>query len=214
MAALEAALTHFDNETPVRRRLIWLDEAGFGYYPVDQTAAPYDAEYFAKYQSYAGTRMGAALEAVRHGLVDRHTGGPVVDIGIGSGAFIESRPLTWGYDINPAAVHWLHANDRWWNPYVDDCRAVTMWDCLEHIPRFHDLLEHVVEWAFISLPIFSSQVDVIASRHFRTDELCWYFTADGLLDVMSDLGWDCREENWNETVLGRDSIASFAFKRI
>jgi len=215
VAALEAALASFDSEqAPIRRRLIWNEEFNFGYYPVDQADAPYDAGYFAKYEGYSKTTMGVVLEAARHGLVARHTGGPVVDIGIGCGAFIEGRPNTWGYDINPAAVEWLHASDRYWNPYIDDCRAVTMWDSLEHIPRFHDLLEHVWDWAFVSLPVFTCEADVLASRHFRTDEHCWYFTPDALIKVMRDLGWDCREENWTESMLGRESIASFAFRRV
>lgn len=158
--------------------------------------------------------MGAALEAARHGLVARHTGGPVVDIGIGCGAFIESRPNTWGYDINPAAVEWLHASDRYWNPYIDPCRAVTMWDSLEHIPRFHDLLANVLERVFVSLPVFADEANVRRSRHFRPDEHCWYFTPDGLLTVMRELGWDCVEVNWSESLLGRDDIASFAFRRV
>jgi hypothetical protein len=215
VAALEAALAHFNGEqTPIRRRLIWNDEFNFGYYPVDQADAPYDALYFAKYAGYAKTRMGAALEGTRLGMVARYTGGPVVDIGIGSGSFIAARPLTWGYDINRAAVEWLHASDLYWNPYIDDCRAVTMWDSLEHIPRFHDLLEHVLEWAFVSLPVFTCEADVLGSRHFRTDEHCWYFTPDGFIGVMRDLGWNCLEENWTESMLGRESIASFAFRRV
>jgi len=82
------------------------------------------------------------------------------------------------------------------------------------IYRGADLLEHVHEWAFVSVPAFNSEADVLASRHFRTTEHCWYFSPAGLIDVMRDLGWDCREENWTESVLGRDSIASFAFRRV
>ena len=56
VAALEAALAHLDKEeAPVRRRLIWVDDPGFGFYPVDQSEAPYDSEYFAKYEGYAKT---------------------------------------------------------------------------------------------------------------------------------------------------------------
>lgn len=212
---MEAALAHFDGEAaPIRRRLIWYDEPGFGYYPVDPADAPYDAAYFAKYQGYAVTSMGAALEGARWGLIARHTGGPIVDIGIGCGAFVKARPLTWGYDVNPAAVKWLHANERYWNPYIDPCRAVSMWDVLEHIPRFHDLLANVMEWAFVSLPVFGSRADVLSSRHYRPNEHCWYFTPNGLIAVMAGLGWDCREENWTECALGRESIASFAFRRM
>jgi hypothetical protein len=211
---LEAALAHFDNEAPpISRRLIWFDDLGFGYYPVDQTEAPYDDAYFHRYRGYAATRMGHVLNAARISMVERHWDGPVVDVGVGAGAFVEARQRTWGYDINPAAVHWLHSVERYWNPYIDPCQAVTMWDSLEHIPRFHDLLANVLGHVFVSLPVFKDPYEAVKSRHFRPTEHCWYFTPDGLKRLMADLGWSCLEENWNETVIGRDSIASFAFAR-
>lgn len=137
-----------------------------------------------------------------------------MDIGVGAGTFITKRPLTWGYDINSAAVAWLERRQLFWNPYIEPCNAVTMWDLLEHIERFPDLLANVSQYVFVSLPVFRDQIDVYGSKHMRLDEHYWYFSPEGLIAVMDDLGWNCLEENWRETLIGRESIASFAFRRV
>jgi hypothetical protein len=193
--------------------LIWDDEFGFGYYPCNPAEAPYDAAYFAKYQGYADTEMGLALTQARIRLVGRYWHGHVVDIGIGCGSFVEARPLTWGYDVNPAAVSWLHEQMLYCNPYIDHADAVTMWDSLEHIQRFPDLLENVRRWAFVSLPVFANGPQTLLSHHYRPTEHYWYFTPAGLKTVMHDLGWTCVETNWAESEIGRGAVASFAFRR-
>jgi hypothetical protein len=65
---------------------------------------PYDAEYFARYQQQADTSIGRALTQARVDLVARHYAGPVLDVGIGCGQFVDARPDTTGYDVNPAVV--------------------------------------------------------------------------------------------------------------
>lgn len=202
--------------------LTWWDEQGFGYYPVDPNDAPYDATYFARYRAMATTLMSLELNEVRTRMVERWWTGDLVDVGIGDGAFIEHRtvlcelgdPQNWGYDVNPAAIEWLQHNKRWWNPRVDPCPSVSMWDVLEHMPDFPKLLANVRAYAFVSLPIFKDADHARNSRHYRPTEHCWYFTAYGFTRAMADLGWMCVEMNWNESVLGRDSIGSFAFRRV
>lgn len=206
-----------EREEGSRPRLIWNDEFGFGYFPVDPVDAPYDRAYWDKYVGYAETPLGAALNQTRCQLVSRFWGGPVVDIGIGCGTFMKTRKargLTSGYDVNPAAVAWLQSIGRFWDPYTRACEAVTMWDSLEHIRWFPDLLANVTEFVFVALPVFRDAEDAMTSKHFRPDEHYWYFTPEGLKRVMYDLGWACCEENRSETMLGRESIASFAFEHI
>ena len=195
------------------QRLIWFPEARCGYFPVSPAVNVYDEAYFAKYVEYGQTELGQRLTIARMALVNRHYQGHVVDIGIGSGSFIDARENTSGYDINIRAVEWLNRRDLWWNPYTRRCRAVSMWDVLEHIADFPALLERVDEFAFVSLPIFMGPDHVLRSRHYRTDEHCWYFEAEGLVQVMAGLGWQCLEVNEDETRLGRDGIGSFAFRR-
>jgi hypothetical protein len=195
------------------QRLVWFPEVGVGYFPVAPAVNIYDDAYFNKYVEYGQTEMGQRLNVARMSLVNRHYQGHLVDVGIGSGSFIDRRPNTHGYDVNTRAVEWLNRRDLWWNPYTRRCRAASLWDVLEHIPDFPALLERVDEFVFASLPIFEGPDDVLKSRHYRKDEHVWYFTIAGLIHVMSGFGWQCLEVNHDESRLGRDGIGSFAFRR-
>ena len=193
------------------RALTWWPEFGVGYYPAE--GARYDDAYYRKYVEYAATGLGHRLTTARVEFVARHWAGGVVDVGIGCGAFVASRPRTLGYDINPLGVAWLRAANRFADPYLG-CDAITLWDVLEHIADFEKLLAGVRKCVFVSLPVFTDAEHVLRSRHFRRDEHFWYFTTEGLVAVMDSLGWKCEETNREETTLGRDSIGSFAFRRL
>jgi hypothetical protein len=91
--------------------------------------------------------------------------------------------------------------------------AVSLWDVLEHIPDFQPLLANVREWLFLSLPIFRDAAHVLASKHFKPDEHCWYFTRDGLVVAMNLCGFALVSESIVETELGREDIGTFAFRR-
>ena len=146
--------------------------------------------------------------------MDRHWDDlPVVDIGIGAGAFVQARANTRGYDVNPAGVQWLRERDLYCDPYSEAVAAITLWDVLEHIPDFDRLLARVTSRVFVSMPVFGGPKEVLTSKHFRPDEHCWYFTSFGFLAVMRMLGWELLEHNEEESRLGRDGIASFAFQR-
>ena len=149
-------------------------------------------------------------------FVERHYQGPLIDIGIGSGAFIEARQRlqpTCGYDVNPAGIGWLEERKLFCNPYVGSFDAASMWDVLEHMPNYPGLLGHVREWLFLSLPIFRNAMHVLASKHFRPKEHVWYFTRDGLVFAMKQCGFALVTENTIETELGREDIGTFAFRR-
>lgn len=155
--------------------------------------------------------------AARVEFVARHYSGPLIDVGIGSGAFVELRAKsepTYGYDVNPAGVSWLDERGLLVNPYSRPVDAVTMWDVIEHIPDYPELLIGVQQWLFLSLPIFRDADHVLRSKHFKPDEHCWYFTRAGLVWAMKTDGFELVEENTSETELGREDIGSFAFRRI
>lgn len=195
------------------RRLTWLPDLGVGFYDVEHPSQPYDASYFAKYLGYRDTELGRRLTQCRVDLVDRHWAGPVVDVGIGAGAFVEARPRTRGYDINPCGQQWLLERGLFCNPYTEIVDAVTLWDVLEHIPDFDRLLARVTARVFVCMPVYGGACEVLASKHWRPQEHCWYFTSFGFLAVMGSLGWELLEHNEEETRLGREGIASFAFRR-
>jgi hypothetical protein len=152
----------------------------------------------------------------RSDLVNRLYGdAQVVDIGIGSGHFIESRKVsTFGYDVNPVAIRWLLERDLWWDPYARDPDAITCWDSLEHLARPETLVRCVKNMIFISIPIFLDPDHVIRSKHYKPNEHFWYFTRDGLTEWMRRYGFSLVEENHMETNLGREDIGTFVFKRI
>lgn len=196
----------FDSLT--NQKLQWLPELGVGYYPVEDQ--PYDAAYWDKYRVMDQSPMGFTLTQARVEMVRKHYSGPLVDIGIGGGAFVTARAQTSGFDINPNAVEWLKSRGLYAEP---PCRAVTFWDSLEHIHDPRALLAGVSEWAFVSMPIYDDVAHVLRSKHYRKDEHCWYFTADGLARFMGEMGFRLVDWNDNETRIGRDDILSFAFRR-
>lgn len=197
--------------------LVWLPERGMGYFPVSEQ--PYDQEYFAKYQGYATTDLGRAITRARVDLVNSYVGDEtaqvrVVDVGIGCGDFVASRGgETYGFDINPAGIEWLVSRGRWLDPYSNEVYAVTLWDVLEHIPDPGPLFENVLQYVFVSLPIFTDARHVLSSKHFRRDEHCWYWTRDGLIAWMAEHRFGCVEHNTTESLLGREDVHTFVFGR-
>ena len=199
-------------------RLTWWPQLGIGHYPVTAGVEPYDREYFDRFGRDAATPLGLSLMHGRINFVDLHYQGTLIDVGIGSGAFVELRNVrkgfpTYGYDVNPAGIQWLEERGLHADPYLAQFDAVTLWDVLEHIPDYRPLLANVRQWLFVSLPIFSDAYHVLRSKHFRPTEHCHYFTRDGLLYAMKLCGFDMVAESDFETALGREDIGTFAFKR-
>ena len=197
--------------TFARAGLIWLPTPGFGFLPL--TGVPYDAAYFEHYAGLADTIIGLRLNAARRAMVARHWDADVTDIGIGCGQFVASRARTTGFDINPVGVTWLEARGKFHDPYAVAVDAVTFWDSLEHIPDPAPLLANVRHWVFVSLPIFRDLPHVLRSKHYKPGEHYWYFTDAGFVSFMAAHGWRLVERNLEETEIGREDIASYAFKR-
>lgn len=199
-------------------RLTWSTEHGLGYFPVQAGVTPYDAEYFDRFGRQADTDIGRALMDQREKLVRAFYSAELVDVGIGSGAFVTLRNArglpTYGYDVNPAGVAWLQERGLFWDPYAPCVGAITLWDVMEHIPDFDRLLANVTHSVFVSIPIFRDAEHVAASKHFRPDEHVWYFTRAALVAVMARLGFECMAGGLDfETKVGREDIESFVFRR-
>lgn len=228
--------------------MTWWPDLGAGFYPVSAGIAPYDQEYFDRFTRQAETDIGRTLMASREKFVAAFWRGPLVDVGIGSGAFVALRNArgrrTLGYDVNPAGLAWLNARGLFCDPYHNppepngvgawlaedairhgDCgddgrgpfglgvRAVSLWDVLEHIPDFDRLLANVRSFVFISIPIFRDGAHAAASKHFRPTEHVWYFTPDGLIRTMDQLGFRLLSCSNFEEAAGREDIGAFAFRR-
>jgi Methyltransferase domain len=195
-------------------KLTWNDDLGIGYYPVELNGQ-YGHDYWSTYVSYRASAIAEPLMRARMDLVaDFHGARPLVDIGIGSGHFIETRrSRTFGYDVNPMAIRWLLDRDLWWDPYSRDPEAVSCWDSLEHMGRPEALLRCVRNFVFLSIPIFEDLKHVRRSKHFKPSEHFWYFTRRGLVSWMKSAGFELVMENSMETDLGREDIGTFVFKR-
>jgi hypothetical protein len=173
----------------------------------------YDEPYYAKCASYEGQAIAQAINVGRVAFVQKHYGsGPLVDVGIGSGEFIRNRPNTWGHDVNPAGIEWLKRNDLWAGSLAR-FRAATFWDVLEHVETPEDYLGQLAGFVFTSLPIFADLESIRASKHYRPGEHLYYWTEAGFVAWMERHGFQHVETATFETVAGRDSILSFAFRR-
>ena len=149
-------------------------------------------------------------------FVEQYYQGPLIDVGIGSGAFVELRQRscwTFGYDVNRCGIEWLERRRLFADPYAAPFDAASMWDVLEHMPDYPKLLANVREWLFLSLPVFRDAEHVLHSKHFKPAEHCWYFTRDGLVFAIRQCGFVLVSENTVETELGREDIGTFAFRR-
>jgi Methyltransferase domain len=202
------------------RRLTWWPQLGLGYYPVEAGIEPYDRDYFDNFARNADTSLGRALMAARVAFVAQHYQGPLIDVGIGSGAFVDlrrhSRPMrpTFGYDVNPCGIEWLKQRKLYADPYAGSFEAASMWDVLEHMPDYPQLLANVRQWLFLSLPIFRNALHVLASKHYKPKEHCWHFSRGGLVFAMDLCGFELVSESMMETELGREDIGTFAFRRV
>ncbi len=198
--------------------LLWAPEVGIGWLP-SYTPEIYGLSYWAKYLAMDATAMGRALTAARHAFVRKHyPEGPLVDFGIGGGAFLKEcwqrHELAWGFDINPQALDWLQQHHRWVDPYSCRMEALTCWDSLEHVPDPERLLANVEDWVFISMPVVSTfAAPTPGWRHYRRGEHLLYATGSGLRGLLDRLGFDLVDSSFFETELGRLDIQSFAFRR-
>lgn len=201
--------------------LVWIPEVGMGYLPVK--GDPYGDDYFDKYAEYAQTAMGRRLTVSRIELVRRHAFGDfptIIDIGIGCGDFIERANETWkespvvGFDVNRAAVEWLTDRGLYRNPYESAFEVATFWDVIEHVPDVHRILTNVTGWVFAALPIVPGVGPPPPDwKHLRRDEHCFYWTRDGFIRWMGAQGFVCAEHGTPESIIGREDIHSFAFRR-
>jgi len=195
--------------------MTWIPDLGVGYCPQQPAAEFYGQSYWDEYVRRSSTPMGKKITQQRVELVDTYlpSTAPVLDIGIGCGHFIETRKgTTFGHDVNPVGVIWLHERGIFRDPR-DGFSNMTFWDALEHIPDASRVLAACKGFAFVTLPIFRDEAHVRESRHFKPGEHLWYFTRSGLIRWFKGLGFQLKECNAMETVLGREDIETFVFKR-
>lgn len=187
-------------------------------------ASPVRKPYFAEYTGYRGTATAQALNRLRCELVERCGAWRVLDVGIGSGEFLDSwrnlGRVGRGYDTDPDGRSWLHRRGLWSDPYAAhllpgwvDC--LSLWDVLEHLPNPLALVNRCRpgQSVCLSLPIFADLESVYASRHYKPGEHLWYFSREGLIRYLQP-SFKLVEFNELENNAGRSGIGSFAFERV
>lgn len=194
--------------------LMLCEENGVAWQTDMTSRVDYGREYWDKCAGYEGSVIAEEINAARVAFVAHYFGGTVCDIGIGSGAFVRARPLTYGFDVNPEAIAWLKREGLFASPR-DGFGAFTFWDVLEHVetPAEYLSLVQLHGWVFVSLPIFRDLREIRASRHYRPGEHLYYWTDAGFIGWMALHGFQVHEANDQETRAGRESIRSYAFKR-
>lgn len=177
---------------------------------------PYNGAYFDHYAKIEGAPIALTLNAGRRALVDKYVGPDtgVLDVGVGSGEFVKTRPNTYGYDVNKAAEAWLKERNRW-SAEFGVFEAFTFWDVIEHVEDPNGYFKQIRNGVhlFTSLPIFKDLGKVRESKHYKPGEHLYYFTEQGFIDWMALYRFRCLEVSDFETRAGRESILSFAFKR-
>lgn len=198
----------------VDRDLTISHEHGIAWQTDMQVTVKYDAAYMARCASHP-PQMVAKINEGRCKFVAKHVPrkAEVIDVGVGDGSFIRSRPNTKGMDVNPVAVAWLRLAGL--NASSVRCHHLTMWDTLEHMPAPSLYLDQIsVGYClFVSLPIFSDLGKIRESRHYRPGEHLLYFTAVGFVMWALKQGFYLLEESDFESVCGRADIRSFALKK-
>lgn len=193
--------------------LLWSDELGRGFHtrqPID-----YQQSYWDEYILRDGTPMGSALTAARVSLVEQFGNGTeLCDIGIGGGRFVQQANAM-GYDVNPEAVRWLKATERYRDPY-DGPRVgqLTFWDSLEHIPNPELIVSRAEHLVFVSMPIYRDLADVLGSPHYKPGEHLHYWTDEGLRLWFENQGFRYLHSDDCETRIGRRGIMSYVFYRL
>lgn len=190
--------------------LEWKNRQWMGFLEISPRA--YDSGYFDKYVQYEHTDTGKLITHARIEFVNKHHEGDLLDIGIGSGHFVKSRPRTYGFDINPKGVAWLKERGLFRDP-DGGFLAYSFFDSFEHIRDPSPMLDSMRSGTllFISIPIFNDEEHVKKSKHFRPDEHYWYFTAIGFLKYMLKHRFTLIDADDFETRIGREDIMTFAF---
>jgi len=205
---------HIQAYAKVDGDLIVIEKFGIAYQLDMTNLINYSDDYFKCYQGYKGTEIAKKINEGRKEFVNRMFTGRVLDVGIGSGEFIETRENTFGYDVNLVAKEWLKKKGLWSSNF-NAFEAFTFWDVIEHIPNPIDYFDNIKpkSYLFTSIPVFNDINKIRESKHYKPGEHLYYFTRSGFLTWMKTHGFRLLYSSEFETNAGREDILSFAFIR-
>ncbi len=193
-----------------------ITEKGIAYQVDMENIIKYDGGYFDHYVDLEGSDVCNKLNQGRVDFVKDHYSGKLLDIGIGSGAFIQAYKHADGYDVNPKALKWLRTHKKKSIGGKDNSfihyKAYTMWDSLEHCKEPEKYLRELPKYGYLfaTVPIVDMS-DIRGSKHYKPNEHLYYFTEEGFMYYMSLYGYRCLELSDFEVKAGREGVLSFAF---
>jgi len=206
---------HIKKMAYLDKDLIISEEMGFACQADLTQLIDYDDEYVEYYEDCKGSDIAIEINDGRVELVDSYTEELVLDVGIGSGEFIESRSYTtYGYDVNPKAIKWLR-NKGIFTEDFESFSAFTFWDVIEHIPDPGVIFSRIKtdSYLFTSIPLFKDITRVKESKHYKPGEHLYYWTREGFIYWMNQHGFLCLHSADFEIEAGREEIYSFVFKK-
>lgn len=175
----------------------------------------YGQEYFDMYASYEGNQASERILSAKNTTINRWYTGEVLDVGIGSGEFIKSRPGTYGCDINPAGIEWLEERGLY-DDHIESFGGVCFWDVLEHARDPSLYLKRISQGAFLfcSLPVYTDLCDVKTSKHYKPDEHLYYFLRDQFGRWAEFYDFELLEYNDLLAEAGREGIGTYVLRKL
>ena len=207
-----------------KTKLQWKD--GIGFLPIHKSLVckpfiPYDRAYYNQCLEFDKTWQGRAVRKHRVRMVKkavsfRKLKSYCLDVGCGTGSFIKelnrlSQIQTEGIDVCEYAIQWLHQNDLM--PSRSEYNILTFWNSFQEIENNIAVIENYhPQFVAMSLPIFQDKENIVRSRHFKPEEVCWYYTLDGLYNTMKEIGYSLLSANKDEDMkCDQIGIHSFIF---
>jgi hypothetical protein len=185
------------------------------------TLLPYEEDYFNNYVGLKNTAIGNKLNKFRCKIVKKYLKkGKVLDVGIGSGEFIEKiGEGAKGFDVNPYGIKWLQERNLYINPYYDDLEefsVITLWDTLEHMTNPCCFLSKILPKQFVitTIPVFEDLSRVEYSKHFKINEHLYYWTSDSFRWYMEKNGFEFVKDSEEEQSCGREMVKTFVFRKL
>ena len=180
----------------------------------------YGDEYFKKYEKYSQTQLGKAICKFRKEFVEEQvpTGTKILDYGCGHGDLVmcDTRNVWRGFDIMEKSIQRLSEKyDSNWRSY----NAICFFDVLEHLKQPENILWHLSQndLIFISIPLWNgdwSKLETITSwKHWRPGEHFLYCSNKGFVEVMNSWGLSTIKSSVQESLLGRQDIYTYCFKK-
>lgn len=201
------------------------------YVPYDSTLliSQYGEDYKNEYLRRENLEENGVLQDIRWGFVQKFiSGGSVLDMGCGVGAFLKQSPPAFsacGVEVNLTEIDHCRQQGLNVSAEIPRCKfdAITFWDVLEHFPDMtilNDLKSHMFSHThvFITVPNFGKTLleQVKTWKHYKPNEHIFCFSPHSIRCLCEKFGYEFVSQNFDESRVRGDysSIATYAIRPI